>query len=80
MQGAIAGMLSGLIFTSSYIIYFKFINIEFNYAQYWFLGISPEGIGFIGMMINIVIALVVSCFYSKPPEHVYEMVDNIRRP
>ena len=80
MQGAIAGMLSGLIFTSSYIIYFKFINIEFNYAQHWFLGISPEGIGFIGMMINIVIALAVSSFYSKPPEHVYEMVDNIRRP
>ena len=80
MQGAIAGMLSGLIFTSSYIIYFKFINIEFNYAQHWFLGISPEGIGFIGMMINMVIALAVSSFYSKPPEHVYEMVDNIRRP
>jgi len=80
MQGAIAGMLSGLIFTSSYIIYFKFINIEFNFAQYWFLGISPEGIGFIGMMINMVIALAVSSFYSKPPEHVYEMVDNIRRP
>ena len=80
MQGAIAGMLSGLVFTSSYIIYFKFINIEFNYAQHWFLGISPEGIGFIGMMINIVIALAVSSFYSKPPEHVYEMVDNIRRP
>ena len=80
MQGAIAGMLSGLIFTSSYIIYFKFINIESNYAQHWFLGISPEGIGFIGMIINIVIALAVSSFYSKPPEHVYEMVDNIRRP
>ena len=80
MQGAIAGMLSGLIFTSSYIIYFKFINIELNSVQHWFLGISPEGIGFIGMLINIVIALTVSNFYSKPPEYVYEMVDDIRRP
>ena len=80
MQGAIAGMLSGLIFTSSYIIYFKFINIELNIVQHWFLGISPEGIGFIGMLINIVIALTVSNFYSKPPEYVYEMVDDIRRP
>ena len=80
MQGAIAGMLSGLIFTSSYIIYFKFINIELNSVQHWFLGISPEGIGFIGMLINIVIALIVSNFYSKPPEYVYEMVDDIRRP
>ena len=80
MQGAIAGMLSGLIFTSSYIIYFKFINIELNSVQHWFLGISPEGIGFIGMLINIIIALTVSNFYSKPPEYVYEMVDDIRRP
>ena len=80
MQGAIAGMLSGLIFTSSYIIYFKFINIELNSVQHWLLGISPEGIGFIGMLINIVIALTVSNFYSKPPEYVYEMVDDIRRP
>ena len=80
MQGAIAGMLSGLIFTSSYIIYFKFINIELNSVQHWFLGISPEGIGFIGMLINIVIALTFSNFYSKPPEYVYEMVDDIRRP
>ena len=80
MQGAIAGMLSGLIFTSSYIIYFKFINIELNSVQHWFVGISPEGIGFIGMLINIVIALTVSNFYSKPPEYVYEMVDDIRRP
>jgi cation/acetate symporter len=80
MQGAIAGMLSGLIFTSSYIIYFKFINIELNSLQHWLLGISPEGIGFIGMLINIVIALTVSNFYSKPPEYVYEMVDDIRRP
>ena len=80
MQGAIVGMLSGLIFTSSYIIYFKFINIELNSVQHWFLGISPEGIGFIGMLINIVIALTVSNFYSKPPEYVYEMVDDIRRP
>ena len=80
MQGAIAGMLSGLIFTSSYIIYFKFINIELNSLQHWFLGISPEGIGFIGMLINIIIALTVSNFYSKPPEYVYEMVDDIRRP
>ena len=80
MQGAIAGMLSGLIFTSSYIIYFKFINIELNSVQHWFLGISPEGIGFLGMLINIVIAFTVSNFYSKPPEYVYEMVDDIRRP
>ncbi|SVA28463.1 uncharacterized protein METZ01_LOCUS81317, partial [marine metagenome] len=44
-QGAIAGMLIGLIFTLSYIIYFKFLYPEMNSSEYWFLGISPEGIG-----------------------------------
>tara|TARA_B110000483_G_scaffold22546_1_gene26000 strand:+ start:475 stop:2223 length:1749 start_codon:yes stop_codon:yes gene_type:complete len=79
-EGAIAGMLTGLVLTSSYIIYFKFINTHLNFAENWFMGISPEGFGFIGMLINFIVAIVISQFYSKPPNHVYEMVDNIRRP
>ena len=79
-EGAIVGMLTGLVMTSSYIIYFKFINNHLNFSENWFMGISPEGFGFIGMLINFIIAIVVSQFYSKPPNHVYEMVDNIRRP
>ena len=79
-EGAIAGMLSGLILTLSYIIYFKFVSPDLNNSNYWLFGISPEGIGFFGMIINFCIALIVSNFYSKPPEKIYQMVDEIRRP
>jgi len=79
-QGAIAGMLSGLISTSSYIIYFKIISPELNNADNWLFGISPEGFGFLGMIINFAIALIVSNFYSKPPNEIYQMIDDIRKP
>ena len=79
-EGAIAGMLSGLILTLSYIIYFKFVSPDLNNSNYWLFGISPEGIGFFGMIINFCIALIVSNFYSKPPEKIYQMIDEIRRP
>ena len=79
-QGAIAGMLSGLISTSSYIIYFKFISPDLNNADNWLFGISPEGFGFLGMIINFAIALIVSNFYSKPPNEIYQMIDDIRKP
>ena len=79
-QGAIAGMLSGLISTSSYIVYFKFISPDLNNADNWLFGISPEGFGFLGMIINFAIALIVSSFYSKPPNEIYQMIDDIRKP
>tara|TARA_B100001175_G_scaffold240530_1_gene206861 strand:- start:1014 stop:2762 length:1749 start_codon:yes stop_codon:yes gene_type:complete len=79
-EGAIAGMISGLLVTSIYIIYFKFINPQLNSAENWLLGISPEGIGFLGMLINFSVALIVSNFYSKPPNEIYLMIDEIRKP
>ena len=79
-EGAIAGMLCGLITTSSYISYFKFISPSLNSSDFWFLGISPEGFGFLGMIINFVVALSVSSFYSRPPEDIYQLVDEIRKP
>ena len=79
-QGAIAGMLSGLISTSSYIVYFKFISPDLNNADNWLFGVSPEGFGFLGMIINFAIALIVSNFYSKPPNEIYQMIDDIRKP
>ena len=77
-EGAIAGMISGLIATSSYITYFKFISPQLNIAENWLFGISPEGFGFFGMIINFCIALIVSNFYSKPPKEIYQMIDEIR--
>ncbi len=79
-EGAIAGMAVGIIFTASYIIYFTFINPEMNHAEYWWFGISPEGIGTLGMLLNFAVALSVAKFTKKPPQHIQELVENIRIP
>ena len=79
-EGAISGMLGGLVFTFSYIAYFKFVAPELNSAEYWLWGISPEGIGAIGMLLNFAIAITISRLTAKPPETVQALVDNIRIP
>jgi len=79
-QGAIAGMLAGLSFTSVYIVYFKFIEPQSNVAANWLLGISPEGIGVVGMVLNFIVALSVQRFTAPPPEHIQYLVDDIRIP
>lgn len=76
-QGAIAGMLSGLLFTVSYIVYFRFVNPA---ADNWWLGISPEGIGSVGMALNFAVAFTVRRFTEGPPQAVMELVDDIRVP
>ena len=78
--GAIAGMICGMSFTTAYIIYFKFISPEANTAEHWLWGISPEGIGGIGMLLNFGLAFVVSSFTSPPPTAVQDMVEDIRVP
>ena len=82
-RGAIAGMLSGLLFTVGYIVYFKGVFIEpfaENIAENWLFGISPEGIGTVGMILNFSVALVVSYMTPRPPYHVRDLVENIRVP
>ncbi|MCB1189033.1 MAG: cation acetate symporter [Leptospiraceae bacterium] len=79
-EGAIAGMLSGVVFTSAYIVYFKFVEPTANTAENWWFGISPEGIGALGMLVNLAIALLVSTFTPPPPVSVQEMVESIRLP
>ncbi len=79
-EGAISGMIVGILFTASYIIYFKFINPSANTADNWWFGISPEGIGTLGMLLNFVTAWVVSRFTPEPPVEVQAMVENIRVP
>ncbi|MBT6595006.1 MAG: cation acetate symporter, partial [Nitrospina sp.] len=61
-EGAITGMVTGLTFTASYIIYFKFINPSANSAENWWFGISPEGIGTLGMLFNFMASSLVSRF------------------
>lgn len=80
-EGAIAGMLAGLGFTIAYIAYFKSPWFgATNTADYWLFGISPEGIGTIGMFINFAIAIVVSRITAPTPSIVQDMVDDIRIP
>jgi cation/acetate symporter len=79
-EGAIAGMISGLLFTTGYILYFKFINTHLNTADNWLFGISPEGIGTIGMLVNFVVAIVVCKCTAAPPAEIQELVEDIRIP
>ncbi|WP_288132741.1 sodium:solute symporter family protein [Microbulbifer sp.] len=79
-EGAIAGMLSGILFTAAYIVYFKFINPAANTPDNWWFGISPEGIGTLGMIINFAVAIAVAKVTREAPEDVQEMVENIRFP
>ncbi len=76
-EGVVTGMLVGLLFTASYIVYFKFLGGTPD--EYWF-GISPEGIGTIGMLINFAVAFIVSRFTPPPPQEVQDLVENIRVP
>jgi cation/acetate symporter len=82
-EGAIAGMLTGLLFTFGYILYFKGIFITplaENVPENWLLGISPEGIGVVGMILNVIVATVVSKLTAPPPADIRDLVEDIRVP
>ncbi len=79
-EGAIAGMLTGLVFTISYISYFKFVYPELNTAEHWWWGISPEGIGSLGMALNFLVCFGVSWLTPAPPSHVQQLIQDIRIP
>jgi len=68
-------MACGILFTMIYIIQIKFFGVK-----PWFLGISAEGIGTIGMLINFALTIIVSKFTPEPPQEVQDMVENIRYP
>ncbi|MCX2738740.1 sodium:solute symporter family protein [Pontibacter anaerobius] len=79
-QGAIWGMVVGLAFTVAYISYFKFINPEANLPENWWFGISPEGIGTLGMVLNFVVSSIISRMTPPPPAHIQDLVEDIRVP
>lgn len=85
-EGAIAGMLVGLVFTSVYIFVYKgwfFIPGTNNLpdtAEHYFFGISPLSIGAIGAVVNFIVAFVVSSMTEAPPKHVQDLVESIRVP
>lgn len=79
-EGAIAGMIIGLIFTLGYLVYFKFLNPDLNNKDHWWFGISPEGIGTLGMLLNFMVSIIVSKFTPPPPQHIQDLVEEIRIP
>ena len=79
-EGAITGMIIGIVFTASYIIYFKPQLGGPGLPENFWWGISPEGIGTLGMILNFVIALIVSRFTIAPPMEVQELTERIRTP
>ena len=81
MQGAVAGMVSGFVFTVGYIVWFKMMNGGANNTpDNWLLGISSEGIGTVGMLLNFAVSLTVAKFTPPPPEDVQRIVEDIRVP
>ena len=76
-EGAIAGMLTGIIVTAAYIIYFKFLG---GTKDQWFFGISPEGFGTVGMILNFGVANIVSAFTPAPPQSIQDLVESVRVP
>ncbi|NET46305.1 sodium:solute symporter family protein [Okeania sp. SIO2B3] len=74
-EGAIAGMVSGLLFTTIYIIGVKFAGMPT-----WFFGVSAEGIGTVGMVLNLIVTWVVSRMTPPPPLEIQEMVEELRSP
>jgi cation/acetate symporter len=76
-EGAIAGMAIGMIFTFVYIV---MTAPGLMALDPWFFGISPQGIGTVGMLINGVVTYVVSKMTPEPPAEVQALVDSLRIP
>eukprot|EP01029_Cantina_marsupialis_P005332 TRINITY_DN15766_c0_g1_i1.p1 TRINITY_DN15766_c0_g1~~TRINITY_DN15766_c0_g1_i1.p1 ORF type:complete len:626 (-),score=126.35 TRINITY_DN15766_c0_g1_i1:218-2095(-) len=76
-EGAIAGIITGLVFTFGYIIYFVFLG---GSKEDYFLGIAPTGIGTVGTILHLIVAFVVSRMTPEPPQEIQELVESIRLP
>ncbi len=79
-EGAIASMLTGLIPTFAYIWHFKLGAGKAATADEWFLGVSPEGIGFVFMLVALVVGVTVSLATKPPPQDIQDLVEDIRIP
>ncbi|NJN64209.1 MAG: hypothetical protein HC882_04575, partial [Acidobacteria bacterium] len=74
-EGAIAGMLSGLVFTMGYIVANRFLGMPA-----WIFGISAEGIGTVGMILNLAVTIIVSRMTAPPPDEIRAIVESVRVP
>ncbi len=93
-EGVVAGMLAGITFTTGYILMFQFDFAPLNAVlaaltdweagtpkkEHYLLGISPAGIGAVGMTINFAVSFLGSMLSPEPPAEVQELVERIRVP
>lgn len=79
-EGAVAGMIVGILFTAGYIWYYKWGNPALNNPKGWWMGISPEGIGTVGAALNFITIYVVGMFTKEPPQEIQDLVGSLRYP
>ena len=79
-EGAISGMVIGILLMLFYMTKFKFGWFGGGAEYDWWFGISPEGFGTVAMIVNFIVSISVSKFTSPPPKEIIELVDNIRLP
>lgn len=79
-EGAVAGMVAGILLMLFYMIKYKFDGFGGGTSADWWFGISPEGFGTIAMFVNVIVSLLVSRLTPAPPNEVQEMVESIRYP
>lgn len=79
-EGAILGMITGITTTAAYIVWFKFVHPELNTPEHWLWGISPEGFGTVGMLLNFAVTIGVSLVTPPPPPAIQILVEGVRVP
>jgi len=79
-EGAIAGMVTGMLFMLYYMLKFKFDKFGGGTKEDWWFGISPEGFGTIAMLVNFTVSIIISNFTPDPPAEIQDLVEDIRIP
>ncbi len=72
-QGAVAGMLGGLIAGSAYLI-----AVRSGYPGFW--GVTQLTFGIVGSLVSLVLMVVVSLVTKAPDAATQRMVDEVRIP
>jgi len=79
-EGAVAGMIVGILFMLFYMLKFKFDWFGGGTKEDWWLGISPEGFGTVAMIVNFIVSITISKLTPAPPKEVVKIIENIRLP
>jgi len=79
-EGAIAAMIAGVLFTGGYVAFFRQLRPDLDGPAHWWLGISPEGIGAVGMLLAFAVLVGVSLATAAPPREVQDLVGSLRYP